>query len=66
MELDVDDNTLNYYGVSDGAEILMNEIDLDARRREADRQAQEQDKRIRQQEREATAIQDLKRENQQR
>lgn len=30
IELDDDENTLGYYGVSDGAEILMNEVDIDA------------------------------------
>uniref|UniRef100_A0A7R9WYB4 Ubiquitin-like domain-containing protein n=1 Tax=Craspedostauros australis TaxID=1486917 RepID=A0A7R9WYB4_9STRA len=28
IELDGDDNTLDYYGVSDGGEMLMNEVDL--------------------------------------
>ena len=34
IELDNDDNNLNYYGVCDGAEILMNEIDLSTKQQE--------------------------------
>lgn len=60
VELDNDDNALSYYGVCDGAEILMNEIDLEARRRESERMAKAQDERILQQESNAMAMQQIK------
>lgn len=41
----------------------MNEIDVKAKRREAERIAQEQDERMRQQEKEAIAIQEMKQRN---
>ena len=56
-ELDDDDNTLSYYGVSDGAEILMNEIDVEARKRDEERERATQERRIEDQERTATALQ---------
>lgn len=61
VELDNDDNSLLYYGVCDGAEILMNEIDVEAQRRETERIKVEQEARMLQQERDATAIQELRR-----
>ena len=64
VELDQEDNTLEYYGVCDGAEILMNEIDLEARQKEAERQAQEQMRKVEEQERDATALQAMTRQNQ--
>ena len=45
-ELDDDDNTLLYYGVSDGAEILMNEVNVDARKRNEEREKALQEWRI--------------------
>lgn len=63
MGLDNDDNTLSYYGVCDGAEILMNEIDLDAQRREAQRAVEEQERKMVEQERDVAAMQELKRLN---
>lgn len=60
-ELDDDDNPLSYYGVGDGAEILMNEIDLEAKRREEAREAEEYNKRVSEQERVVTALQELQR-----
>jgi hypothetical protein len=63
VELDNDDNTLNYYGVCDGAEILMNEIDLDAQRRESKRLAEEQERKMAEQERDVAAMQELKRQS---
>jgi hypothetical protein len=62
-ELDSDDNTLTYYGVCDGAEIIMNEIDLDAQRRESQRLVQERERKMMEQERDVTAMQELKRQN---
>ena len=50
-ELDNDDNNLNYYGVCDGAEILMNEIDLESKRIEDRRLKEQQEEKIRQEER---------------
>jgi hypothetical protein len=63
MELENDENTLSYYGVCDGAQILMNEIDLEAKRREAERSAHEQETRIMKQEQQAVAIQEIKQRN---
>jgi hypothetical protein len=60
MELDNDENTLSYYGVCDGAQILMNEVDMEARRREGERLASERDRRMIQQEQEANAIREIK------
>ena len=56
-ELDDDDRALSYYGVGDGAEILMNEIDVAARQREAERERSVQERRMEEQERTATALQ---------
>lgn len=63
VELDNDDNNLNYYGVCDGAEILMNEIDLDAQRLETKRLEEEMERKMEEQERDAAAMQELKRKN---
>ena len=63
MELDNDENTLSYYGVCDGAQILMNEIDLEAKRRDAERLAHEQDTRMMHQEQQVIAIQEIKQRN---
>ena len=60
-ELDDDENTLDYYGVVDGGEILMNEIDIVEQARETERRSKQQEEMIRQQEREACAIQELNR-----
>eukprot|EP00980_Cylindrotheca_fusiformis_P024244 scaffold11680_cov142-Cylindrotheca_fusiformis.AAC.2 len=62
-ELDNDDNTLNYYGVCDGAEILMNEVDAEARELEARRLKEEQERKIVEQENEVTAMQELQKKN---
>lgn len=58
-ELDDDDHTLLYYGVSDGTQILMNEVDLDAQEREQARLAEEHEMRVAKQERDARALQEL-------
>ena len=60
VELDNDEYTLSYYGVNDGAEVLMNEIDLNAQRREAERLAEEQEDRILRQEAEINTMRNLK------
>jgi hypothetical protein len=48
---------LEYYGVSDGAEILMNDIDLDARDKESFKEREIVEQRITQQERSLQALQ---------
>jgi hypothetical protein len=63
LELDNDVNDLKYYGVCDGAEILMNEVDVQARQRESQRLMEEQERKIVEQEHEVTAMQELQRKN---
>lgn len=46
IELDDDENTLGYYGVRDGAEILMNEVDVSARNQEEMKKKMDIEKRI--------------------
>jgi hypothetical protein len=46
MDLEDDNNTLDYYGVSDGAEILMEEMDATEKDRESKRSAEERDRKI--------------------
>lgn len=58
-ELDDDDHTLAYYGICDGTEILMNEIDLEAEQRKAARIAEEHEQRVALQERELRALQEI-------
>jgi len=58
-ELDDDENTLAYYTVNDGAEILMNEIDLEAEKKEGLKRAALQNKRIEEQEQSSNALQAL-------
>jgi len=56
-ELGDDENTLAYYAVNDGAVILMNEIDLEAEKKEGIRRAELQNRRIEEQEKSSTALQ---------
>jgi len=56
-ELDDDEHTLDYYGVVDGAEILMNEIDVEAREKEQYKEKEIYEQRIAQQERSISALQ---------
>ena len=63
LELADDSNSLKYYGVCDGAEILMNEVDIEAKMLEAQRLQEIQTQKIVQQERDATAMQELQRQN---
>lgn len=58
-ELDDAGHTLAYYGVSDGAEILMNEIDIEARERDKARQAAEHILRVNEQEQHVAVIQSM-------
>ena len=63
-ELDDADHTLAYYGVSDGAEILMNEIDVEAREREKARKAAEHICRMEEQEKHVAVIQSMQKREQ--
>jgi hypothetical protein len=56
-ELDDADYTLAYYGVPDGAEILVNEIDVEARERERARQTEDHIRRVKEQEQHVTIMQ---------
>jgi len=58
-ELDDEDHTLAYYGVTDGAEVLMNEIDVEARAREKARQSEEHDRRVEEQEQHVAVLQSM-------
>jgi hypothetical protein len=60
-ELDDDEHTLSHFGMCDGAEIFMNEIDFHARQRDETRMAKEHDQRVAEQERNARALQELQR-----
>ena len=62
-ELDDDENTIGYYGVSDGAEILMNEIDLEAIQREEKNRSDMHERRIDEQEKATNAMQALQKSN---
>ena len=51
VPLDDDNNSLAYFGVCDGSEIFMNEIDMKAKQREAEKEEQlRKDKMIEQEE----------------
>ena len=50
--LDQDDETLEYFGVADGATIFMHEVDVRARQEEVRKRQQEQEDKMRQQEKE--------------
>ncbi|KAL3765414.1 hypothetical protein ACHAWU_002332 [Discostella pseudostelligera] len=63
-ELDDADHTLAYYGVSDGAEILMNEIDVEAREREKARKAAEHICRMEEQEKHVAVLQSMQKREQ--
>jgi len=58
-ELDDDENTLSYYGVRDGMEILMNEIDLKAKKREEKNELNLHRLRIDEQEKSSNTLQAL-------
>ena len=61
VELDNDENALRYYGVCDGVEILMNEIDVGAQNRESQRLAEEKERMISEQELEVSVMQEWQR-----
>lgn len=58
-ELDDADYTLAYYGVPDGAEILVNEIDTEARERERVRQSEEHIRRMKEHEQHVSIMQSM-------
>ncbi|KAL3921473.1 MAG: hypothetical protein SGILL_002731 [Bacillariaceae sp.] len=59
IEMEEDDRTLNYYGLCDGAEILMNEVDLSARAVNQKKKQDEHERRIEEQDRSITAMKEL-------
>ena len=59
--MDNDENTLSYYGVRDGAEILMDEIDIKAKKKENASKDDFFNRRIEEQEKSANAIQQARR-----
>ena len=58
-ELDDADHTLAYYGVTDGAEILVNEVDVEAEERERARQTEEHNRRVEEQEKHVAVLQSM-------
>ena len=65
VELEDDNNTLDYYAVGDGCEILMNEVDVIEQATESSRKVEEQERKIREQEREVLALQELQKKSKQ-
>jgi len=63
-EMNDDDHTLAYYGVTDGAEILVNEVDVEAQEREKIRQSEEHNKRVKEQEQHVAVIQSMQKNEQ--
>ena len=59
-ELDDPEHTLAYYGVTDGADILVNEVDVDALEREKARQTEEHSRRVEEQEHHVAVLQSMK------
>jgi Leucine-rich repeat (LRR) protein len=60
VEMEDDDKTLDYYGLCDGAEILMNEIDISARSVNLRKKQEDHDQRIAEQNRTITAMKELR------
>lgn len=58
-ELDDAEHSLFYYGVNDGAEILVNEIDVEALSREKAREVDDHSRRVKEQERHVTVLQSM-------
>ena len=63
-ELDDAEHSLFYYGVNDGAEILVNEIDVEALEREKARQLEDHSRRVKEQEQHVTVLQSMKKNDQ--
>lgn len=64
-ELDDDEHTLAYFGVTDGAEILVNEIDVEAREREEARRREQHDRLVEEQESHIAVVQSMQRQERQ-
>ncbi|KAL9186960.1 hypothetical protein ACHAXT_010680 [Thalassiosira profunda] len=58
-ELDDAEHTLAYYGVTDGSEILVNEIDVEARERDKARELEEHSRRVEEQEQHVAVLQSM-------
>ena len=63
-ELDDAENSLFYYGVNDGAEILVNEVDIEALEREKARQLEDHSRRVKEQEQHVTVLQSMQKNDQ--
>jgi len=63
-ELDDAEHSLFYYGVNDGAEILVNEIDVEALEREKARVMEDHSRRVKEQEQHVTVLQSMKKNDQ--
>ena len=63
-ELDDAEHSLFYYGVNDGAEILVNEIDVEALEREKARELEDHSRRVKEQEQHVTVLQSMKKNDQ--
>ncbi len=63
-ELDDAEHSLFYYGVNDGAEILVNEVDVDALEREKARQLEDHSRRVKEQEQHVTVLQSMQKNDQ--
>lgn len=63
-ELDDAEHSLFYYGVNDGAEILVNEIDVEALEKEKARQSEDHSRRVKEQEQHVTVLQSMKKNDQ--
>lgn len=59
IELNDPENDLAYYGVPDGAEILVNEVDICAREKEKARQLKEHTQRVEEQEQHVAVLQSM-------
>lgn len=57
--MDDAEHTLAYYGVTDGSEILVNEIDMEAREREKARESEEHSRRVAEQEQHVSVLQSV-------
>lgn len=63
-ELDDAEHSLFYYGVNDGAEILVNEIDVEALEKEKSRMLEDHSRRVKEQEQHVTVLQSMKKNDQ--
>mmetsp|Transcript_2947 Transcript_2947/g.8036 ORF Transcript_2947/g.8036 Transcript_2947/m.8036 type:complete len:602 (-) Transcript_2947:50-1855(-) len=60
IEMDEDDRTLDYYGLCDGAEVLVDEVDVRARELDAKRNDEDLEKRMSELDRSIKAMQNVK------